>query len=107
MAAKPSLVPEATAVANPALSEHARREMPQVVPTRPSRVVLFADGVRELPDGWEEFIREPLVLDGVCELTYQDWYYHTVQLPRLNAVRGAAINDAIRQHFGLGGLGLR
>ncbi len=81
--------------------------MPQVVPTRHSRVVLFADGVRELPDGWEELIHEPLILDGACELTYQEWYHCTVQQPRLDAARSAAINDAIRQHFGLGGLGLR
>jgi hypothetical protein len=77
-------------------------EMPQVVPTRPSRVVLFADGVRELPYGWEELIHEPMIINGECELTYQEWYYQTVQKPRLDAARGAAINDAIRQHFGLG-----
>lgn len=76
--------------------------MPQVVPTRHSRVVLFADGVRELPDGWEEFIREPLIIDGECELTYQEWYYQTVQKPRLDAARSAALNSVIRQHFGLG-----
>ena len=81
--------------------------MPEVVPTRQSRVVLFADGVRELPDGWEELLREPLVIDGACELTYQEWYHRVVQQPRGDAARGAAINDAIRQHFGLGGLGIR
>ena len=81
--------------------------MPELVPTRASRVVLFADGVRELPDGWEELIHEPLVIDGACELTYQEWYHRTVQQPRLDAVRSAAINDAIRQHFGYGALGLR
>jgi len=76
--------------------------MPQVVPARPSRVVLFADGVRELPYGWEEFIREPLIVNGECELTYQEWYYQVVQRPRLERARAAAINDAIRNHFGLG-----
>ena len=76
--------------------------MPQVVPTRHSRVILFADGVRELPLGWEEFIHEPLIIDGECELTYQEWYYRTVQEPRQAAARSAAINNAIRQHFGLG-----
>lgn len=86
---------------------HARREMSELVPTRASRIILFADGVRELPDGWEELIHEPLVIDGACELTYQEWYNRTVQQPRLDAARSAAINDAIRQHFGYGALGLR
>ena len=81
--------------------------MPQLVPDRQSRVVLFADGVRELPDGWEELIHEPSIIDGACEMTYQEWYYCTVQRPRLDAVRSAAINNAIRQHFGFGALGLR
>ena len=74
--------------------------MSLVTPTHQSRVVLFADGVRELPYGWESLIQEPLIADGACELTYQDWYYNTVQKPRLDRARAAAINDAIRMHFG-------
>jgi len=74
--------------------------MPQLVPNRHSRVVLFADGVRQLPIGWEEFIHEPLIINGECELAYQEWYYRAVQKPRLDRARAAAINDAIRGHFG-------
>lgn len=74
--------------------------MSQIVPQRPSRVVLFADGVRELPIGWEELIREPTIVNGICDMTYQAWYYHTVQKPRVDVARRAAINNAIRIHFG-------
>lgn len=74
--------------------------MPQVVPTLQSRVVLFADGVRELPRGWEEFISEPLISDGACELTFPEWYYQTVQKPRADAAVSSALNQALRNHFG-------
>lgn len=70
------------------------------MPTLQSRVVLFADGVRELPRGWEEFISEPLIVEGECDLTFSEWYYQVVQKPRADAAVSGALNQALRTHFG-------
>jgi len=63
-------------------------------------VVIFADGVRELPRGWEDFISEPLIVEGECDLTFPEWYYHAVQKPRAEAAVSGALNQALRTHFG-------
>jgi len=74
--------------------------MAQVVPTPASRVVIFADGVRELPRGWEDSISELLVVAGECELTFTEWYFQAVQKPRADDAVQAVFNNALRGHFG-------
>ncbi len=63
--------------------------------------MFFADGPMELPAGIEEFVSEPLVANGACSLTYQQWYHEAVQKPRADAFRARAIEDTIRGHFGI------
>lgn len=74
--------------------------MPISIPTQHSRVVIFADGVRELPRGWEDFIQEPLITDGECDMTFAEWYFQAVQKPRGDAAVSNALNSALRLHFG-------